>query len=418
MKGDLRKIGNSRKGKVFVIELFKIGFIFFAIITLTFLKVNLWISLLGTTFLFGLLFHLPVAKIGTDLLSATLDEKTLLLIAALFAILFFSNLLKETGRMNKILEGFRHILKDIRVVIALLPAMIGLMPLVGGALVSAPMVVEGSDQLRLSPERRTFINYWFRHVWEYILPTYPALILAATLVGVPVRKLGWVNLPLTPVAILSGAMIGFWGISNSKEGGEVSQRTSVWELSKNLFPLIFALVLVIGFKVELAYAFGLTILGMILFYRIDPKTVLKALKGSLSTELLLTVITVMGFKKVLESSQAILTISTFLSSSGVPFRLIAIFVPLIVGLMTGMTIAPIAIGFPILIPLFQNDPDFLNYMMLAFASGIAGDLLSPFHLCLVLTKDYFHAEWKGIFRLLWVPVASLLGVALLMTYIR
>jgi integral membrane protein (TIGR00529 family) len=401
-----------------MVELIKIGFIFFAIITLTFMKVNLWISLLGTTFLLGLLFHLPVVKIGTDLLSATLDEKTLLLIAALFAILFFSNLLKESGRMNKILEGFRHILKDIRVVIALLPAMIGLMPLVGGALVSAPMVVEGSDQLRLSPERRTFINYWFRHVWEYILPTYPALILAATLVGVPVRKLGWVNLPLTPVAILSGAMIGFWGISNSKEGGEVSQRTSVWELLKNLFPLIFALVLVIGFKVELAYAFGLTILGMVLFYRIDPRTVLKALKGSLSIELLLTVVTVMGFKKVLESSQAILAISTFLSSSGVPFRLIAIFVPLIVGLMTGMTIAPIAIGFPILIPLFQNDPDFLNYMMLAFASGIAGDLLSPFHLCLVLTKDYFHAEWKGIFSLLWVPVASLLGVALLMTYIR
>ena len=401
-----------------MVELIKIGLIFFAIITLTFLKVNLWISLLGTTFLVGLLFYLPVAKIGMDLVSATLDEKTLLLIAALFTILFFSNLLKETGRMNKILEGFRHILKDVRVVVALLPAMIGLMPLVGGALVSAPMVVEGSDQLKLSPERRTFINYWFRHVWEYILPTYPALILAATLVGVPVRKLGWVNLPLTPVAILSGAMIGFLGISNSKEGGEVLQRTSVWELLKNLFPLIFALVLVIGFTVELAYAFGLTILGMILFYRIDPKTVLKALKGSLSIELLLTVVTVMGFKKVLESSQAILTISTFLSSSGVPFRLIAIFVPLIVGLMTGMTIAPIAIGFPILIPLFQNDPDFLNYMMLAFASGIAGDLLSPFHLCLVLTKDYFHAEWKGIFRLLWVPVASLLGVALLMTYIR
>jgi len=418
MKGDLRKIGNRRKGELFVIELFKISFVFFAIIILTFMKVNLWISLLGTTFLVGLLFHLPVAKIGMDLVSATLDEKTLLLIAALFTILFFSNLLKETGRMNKILEGFRHILKDMRVVVALLPAMIGLMPLVGGALVSAPMVVEGSDQLKLSPERRTFINYWFRHVWEYILPTYPALILAATLVGVPVRKLGWVNFPLTPVAIFSGAMIGFWGISNSKEGGEVSQRTSVWELLTNLLPLIFALVLVIGFKVELAYAFGLTILGMILFYRIDPKPVLRALKGSLSIELLLTVVTVMGFKKVLESSQAILTISTFLSSSGVPFRLIAIFVPLIVGVMTGMTIAPIAIGFPILIPLFQNNSDFLNYMMLAFASGIAGDLLSPFHLCLVLTKDYFHAEWKGIFRLLWVPVASLLGVALLMTYIR
>jgi len=401
-----------------MVELIKIGFIFFAIVTLTFMKVNLWMSLLGATFLCGLLFHLPVVKIGTDLLSAIIDEKTLLLIAALFTILFFSNLLKETGRMNKILEGFRYILKDIRVVIALLPAMIGLMPLVGGALVSAPMVVEGSDQLRLSPERRTFINYWFRHVWEYILPTYPALILAATLMGIPVRKLGWLNFPLTPVAILSGAVIGFWRISNSKDGGKVLQRTSLLELLKNLFPFIFALVLVIGFKVELAYAFGVTILGIILFYRIDPKSILTALKKSLSIDLLLTVVTVMGFKRVLESSQAILMISTFLSSSGIPFRLIAIFIPLIVGLMTGMTIAPIAIAFPILIPLFRKDPGFFNYMMLAFASGIAGDLLSPFHLCLVLTKNYFHADWKGIFRLLWIPVALLLGVALSMTYIR
>ena len=401
-----------------MVELIKIGFVFLAIMTLTIMKVSLWISLLGTTFLFGLLFHLPVVKIGTDLVLAAIDEKTLLLIAALFTILFFSNLLKETGRMNKILEGFRHILKDIRVVIALLPAMIGLMPLVGGALVSAPMVVEGSDQLKLSPERRTFINYWFRHVWEYILPTYPALILAATLMGVPVRTLGWVNLPLTPVAILSGATIGFWGISKAPQGEALSQRTSVWELLKNLFPLIFALVLVVGFKVELAYAFILTILGMILSYRMDLKSVIKALKGSFSIELLLTVVTVMGFKKVLESSQAILTISAFLSSSGVPFRLSAIFVPMIVALMTGMTIAPIAIGFPILIPLFQNDPEFLNYMMLAFASGIAGDLLSPFHLCLVLTKDYFKADLRGVYRLLWVPAASLLGVAILLTYIR
>ncbi|MGQ9648023.1 MAG: DUF401 family protein [Thermodesulfobacteriota bacterium] len=399
-------------------ELIKIGLIFLSIFTLTFIKVNLWISIFGATLLCGLLFHLPVAKIGTDLLSSTLDEKTLLLIAALVMILFFSNLLKETGRMNRILEGFRNILRDIRVVIAVLPAMIGLMPLVGGALVSAPMVVEGSDQLKLSAERRTFINYWFRHVWEYILPTYPALILAATLVGVPIRKLGWVNLPLTPVAILSGAMVGFWRISNPKEERDVLQRTSFSELMTNLFPLLFALVLVIGFKVELAYAFGLTILGIVLFYRIGPGLVLKALKGSLSIELLLTVVAVMGFKKVLESSQAILTVSNFLSSSGVPLRLIAIFVPLTVGVMTGMTIAPIAIGFPILIPLFQNDPDFINYMMLAFASGIAGDLLSPFHLCLVLTKDYFKADLKGVYRLLWVPVACLIGVALLMTYIR
>jgi len=402
-----------------MVELLKIGLVFIGIIALMFMKVALWISLLVTTLFLGLLFHLPVMEVGWDLLSAALDEKTLLLVGALFTIVFFNNLLKETGRMNKILEGFKKLLKDIRVVVALLPAIIGLMPIVGGALVSAPMVVEGSDQLKLSPERRTFINYWFRHLWEYVLPTYPALLLAATLIGIPVRRLGWINLPLTPTAILSGTIIGFWGVSKSvREEGEELGTTSVWELFRNLFPLIFALVLVVGFKVELAYAFGLTILGMIVFSRVERQVVLTALKQSFSLGLLLTVMAVMGFKRVLESSQAISKVSAFLSGSGVPFWLIAILIPLIVGLMTGMTIAPIAIGFPILIPLFQSDPNFLNYMMLAFASGISGDLLSPFHLCLVLTRDYFKADLGGVYRLLWFPVASILIVGLLMSFVR
>ena len=203
-----------------------------------------------------------------------------------------------------------------------------------------------------------------------------------------------------------------------KGEGETLRSASVWELFRNLFPLIVALVLVVCFKVELAYAFGLTILGILVFYQIKQQVVLAALKQSLSLGLLLTVMAVMGFKRVLESSQAISKISVFLSASGVPFWLIAILIPLVVGVMTGMTIAPIAIGFPILIPLFQDDPNFLNYMMLAFASGISGDLLSPFHLCLVLTRDYFKADLKGVYRLLWFPVASIVMIGLLMTFLR
>lgn len=401
-----------------VVELLKIGIVFFIVLILTFKKVNLWISLLVGTFLLGFLFHLPLQTIVTDLFTSVLDRRTLLLIGAFIAILFFSSLLKETGRMKEILYGFRNVFKDIRVVIALLPAMIGLMPIVGGALISAPMVVEGSDELKLSPERRTFINFWFRHLWEYILPTYPALILAATLIRIPVRNLGWINLPLTLTAIVSGIFFGFWGVSKSTRVQHLLKAKVGWKLFNNLCPLMFALILVVGFEVELVYAFGLAILGMIIFYPIGWRLVLKGFKESLNKELLLTVVAVMGFKKILESSHAIHAFSTVLSSSGVPLWLIAILIPLLIGLITGMTVAPIGIGFPILIPLFQNDPHFLNYMVLAFASGISGDLLSPFHLCLILTKDYFRADLKGVYRFIWIPTVSILMVALLIAFLR
>ncbi len=401
-----------------MVELVKIGIVFLVIIILLYRKVSLWLSLLLATFLLGSLFRLPLSKILKDILLAIFDPNTLFLVGAFVSILFFSNLLKETGRMNQIMEGFRSTLKDVRLVIALLPAIIGLMPIVGGALVSAPMVVKGSDELNLSPERRTFINYWFRHLWEYILPTYPALVLAASLIGIPVRKLCWLNFPLTPAAILSGILVGFWGISGaSKPNPNISRRPAYVNLFKNLTPLLVALLLVVGFKIELVYAFGITILGMVLFFRIEGKTILKGFTESIGFELLLTVALVMGFKKVLESSQAIPAVSETLSSFGIPLSLIAMSVPLLVGVMTGVTIAPIGIGFPILIPLLQAHPDFHNYMMLAFAGGIGGVLLSPLHLCLVLTKEYFRADWRGVYRLIWLPVCLVLITGLIWAFL-
>ena len=398
-----------------MLELIKIGIVFSVIIVLMYRKVSLWLSLLLATFLLGILFRLPLSKISMDVLTSIVDKKTLFLIGAFVSILFFSNLLKETGRMNQIMEGFRSTLKDVRLVIALLPAIIGLMPIAGGALVSAPMVVEGSDELKLSPERRTFINYWFRHLWEYVLPTYPALVLASSLIGIPVRKLCWLNLPLTPAAILSGIIVGYWGVSRStKEHPNLSGKRAISILLKNLTPLLFALILVVGFKVELVYAFGITIAGMIVIFRIGWQNILKGFKESIGVELLLGVALVMGFKKVLESSQAIPAVSQALSTFGIPLWLIAILVPLLVGLVTGVTIAPIGIGFPILIPLLQTHPDFHYYMALAFAGGIGGVLLSPLHLCLILTKEYFHADWKGVYWLVWFPVSSILIASLVL----
>lgn len=391
-------------------ELIKIGAVFFFILVLSFRKVNLGFGLLASTFLLGILFHLPVKKIVIDILNAAVDGPTVFLLGAWFSILFFSGLMREAGRMNEIMEGFRHVFRDMRVVVAMLPAMIGLVPIVGGALVSAPMVVEGSDELGLSAERRTFVNYWFRHLWEYVMPTYPGLILAATILGIPVRRWGWINTPFAGMAIVTGIFFGFWGVARSAGSSKVSTKAPVLRLFINLFPLMFALSLTLLFKVELVFAFGVTILGIVILYRIDGRKVFKALKESLSLDLLLTGVVVMSFKKVLESSNGIPAVSGALSASGVPLWLIAMFIPFLVGLMTGLTIAPPAISFPILVPLFSGDVHFLDYMMLAFASGICGNMISPVHLCLVLTRDYFKADWKGVYRLLWFPVACILMV--------
>jgi hypothetical protein len=85
--------------------------------------------------------------------------------------------------------------------------------------------------------------------------------------------------------------------------------------------------------------------------------------------------------------------------------------------MTGVTIAFVGVAFPILVPIIKGGDNLLVYLMLAYASGYCGVLLSPLHLCLVLTKDYFKAELKKVYRLLYGPVGVVWGIALLIFFI-
>jgi len=58
----------------------------------------------------------------------------------------------------------------------------------------------------------------------------------------------------------------------------------------------------------------------------------------------------------------------------------------------------------------------LGMLALAFGSGFAGVMLSPVHLCLVLTREYFEADLAKVYRRLWVPSALVLATAVIPLY--
>jgi hypothetical protein len=68
------------------------------------------------------------------------------------------------------------------------------------------------------------------------------------------------------------------------------------------------------------------------------------------------------------------------------------------------------VGFPLLIPFLGGDHLDLKLVMFAYALGFFGVLLSPLHLCLSLTREYFNANWKGIYRPL-LPSVILVFIA-------
>jgi hypothetical protein len=79
-------------------------------------------------------------------------------------------------------------------------------------------------------------------------------------------------------------------------------------------------------------------------------------------------------------------------------------------LVSGIAIAFVGGTFPILIPMIHSMGEtqyMLAYMMLAMVCGFAGVLLSPLHLCLVLSNEYFKTGLSSVYRYLWLPCLAL-----------
>ena len=84
-----------------------------------------------------------------------------------------------------------------------------------------------------------------------------------------------------------------------------------------------------------------------------------------------------------------------------------VLLPSLISFITGYPTAFVGLSFPVLLPFIQSSPMGLYYVMLALGSGLSAHLLSPMHVCLVMTLQYYNASMEKVYRLLFAPVALL-----------
>jgi len=388
----------------------KLAFVFGFIILLLSRRWNLGYVLLLGSALLGLLFGLSVPEILEQGVAAVLDLKTLRLVAAVLLITTLGELLREVASMEQLVSSLQELVADRRVVLASIPALIGLLPMPGGAMLSAPMIQEIGTELDLSPERKTYLNYWFRHVWEYIFPLYPAPVLAAGIMDIPLSRLMLAQAPLTFSAIVAGALVGLRQIGRSGEVGTAERWHSLQVMALSIWPIALVIILSLGFGLELALSLAVAIVLVAIVHRVRPRSLSEAMQQGLSLRTALLVFSIMIFKQMVEVSGAADALSAILMAWGIAPVVVAMAVPLALGMLTGLVSSMVGIAFPLLLPFISGSEVYLNYAVLAFAAGFIGVLLSPMHLCLALTRDYFHADWAPLYRLL-LPSVALLGAA-------
>jgi len=101
----------------------------------------------------------------------------------------------------------------------------------------------------------------------------------------------------------------------------------------------------------------------------------------------------------------------------IPLAFIIALLPFLIGLATGLSMAYVGITFPLLTPLIAQGADMNHFaILLAYVSGQVGLLLSPMHLCLMLSTEFFNARLFDVYRHI-VPLVAMMEIITIILYL-
>ena len=346
------------------------------------------------------------------------SPKSLGLLAAVLLVTIFGEVLSRVENLRALVAALRGWLGDARLVLAAAPAVIGLLPMPGGAMLSAPLVRKAADGMDLSAERLTMLNYWFRHVWEYCWPLYPGIIVASVVLGVPVGKLMVVHFPMSATAMLVGFLLVMRGVPRTgpPEPGSRSKRALV----AALLPVCSAIALAMLLKVARVNDPWNLVLALVVATPVTARALgmdacgmLATVRSAVRPNLVALVLGLVIFQSCISATGAADEVPSAFAALGVPGVVVVALLPLICGLLTGITVGYVTIAYPILSTMIMS-PGGVHFglAMMAFGCGYVGVLLSPVHLCLILSKDYYQANLGLIYRRLILPCAAVLAVCI------
>ncbi len=383
-------------------------------------RVSLGSALLAGAGILGIVTGMTPMAVGMSMVGALFASGTLLVSAVVFLIMVLSHFMEKSGQMERLLMAFRGISRNARANLVLFPVLIGLLPMPGGAVFSAPLVEATAREQNLGEGEKALVNYWFRHIWEFSWPLYPGILLTAKLSGISLALLAPANLPMTLAALLLGHRVLLGGVSGRVKGGEAAGggwRPFLWEFAPIAvtvfgfallelilpeFSATFPALADLPPEAPLVAALAAAIAWTAAANRAGWATARGIVTQKALWRMVYLIAAIMVFSGVLEDSGTVAAISSELLRWRVPTIAVAVLLPFVVGLVTGVTVAFVGTALPIVLGLASGPEGHkLAYVVLAFMSGYTGVLCTPVHACLALTLAYFSTGFAAVGRKLF-----------------
>ena len=360
-------------------------------------------AVLSSSLLFGFLTLGPLMVQSS--LKGLLTYSTARLFIAFISALFLSYVMKVSGMLQKLTELFASL--SCTFASLFIPSLVGLIPMPGGALVSAMMLKEHYlEKQRLDSDFASYINYWFRHIWVPVWPLYQAMILTAVILDTSVVRIIEATFPAAIGSILAGLLVSVPLVRRRAKKCSVKgvdRREDV----KASWPFILIILLVFLLRISVEFALLITALAVTLYVRPSKRDLIEGLRFALSYKILIVVVAVMMYRQYVFDSRSADALLKFMTSRGIPIIPVVFTLPFVIGATTAGEFVFAGTAFPLLVNVLGTGGEINNLALLVgYTGGYIGVLLSPVHLCLILTLEHYGGRFRGAYRYI-IPSAIL-----------
>lgn len=371
-----------------------------------------------------------------------LNPDTLLLLALMTCILSFSEAMKKSGSMKALAEAIGIAAPSRRIAMAVTPLLIGTLPMPGGAILSAPLVEAMDAGQKHETDRLSATNYWFRHTLELVWPLYPSFILTTSLTGIPTLRLIALNAYSLPILFILGLFFILPASPTDspkksgpeKIGGRPQSRWAIF--IEGVAPLAIVLGCCVlfdllwriaspGFRLEdpakaligryAPILLGLALGGLRVGRRAGGFASFRGSVNGSTVKLMGMILGIRIFSALIGAIGLAAAAATELTAAGIPTTAAIAAIPFIAGLVTGVGFGYVGLAIPIVLGLVPPGSAFPKEaaVVLAGAFGYAGMMISPLHVCMVVSAEHFKVGLPATIRKFALPLFIFMAIAVL-----
>ena len=334
-----------------------------------------------------------------SLINVLTDPSILALIIIMILIPILGGIMEESGLMMEMIQKMRISRKSS---LMMIPALFGLLPVPGGALMSAPIVQQIDSEEDAT--KKVSINVWYRHMLIMVYPLSSSLIISSYLTDINLYVLVIGLFPGLIVMWLIGYITLVKNVSPFTEQGERDLKRAF----HNLLPILIAPI--VDFVGRTLFNFFVPELFLLVGLIFSIWLALRFSKMEFSSiKIISKKMKIWRFPLIIFSMFIFLEVFVL---SGAPEEIasadLSVFLLILIGFFLGFATGRIQLPISILIPIYLAPITVLTMSLLDFifiyTSISLGYLITPLHPCVAYSTEYFETDFISVVKILGKPI--------------